>query len=101
MEDYDIFHLFYHIFDTKHLICQVSLKSNKAKLSKYTFKMVFSAVRTTLNCYIIMPDPLLFVDIRIVYLYTAIFLAISIRLPERVTLFFSFIIRWCTYISMG
>ena len=38
MEDNDIFHLFYHILDTKHLICQISLKSNKAKLSKYTFK---------------------------------------------------------------
>ena len=29
---------FYHVLDTKHLICQVSLKSNKAKLSIYTFK---------------------------------------------------------------
>ena len=38
MEDNDIFHLFYHILDNKHLICQVSLKFNKAKLSKYTFK---------------------------------------------------------------
>ena len=49
MEDNDIFHLFYHILDTKHLIYQVSLKSNKAKLSKDTFKMVFSDVRTTLK----------------------------------------------------
>ena len=31
IEDYDIFHLFYHMLDTKHLIYQVSLKSNKAK----------------------------------------------------------------------
>ena len=38
MEDNDIFHLFYHILDTKHLICKDSLKSKKAKLSKYTFK---------------------------------------------------------------
>ena len=47
MEDNDIFHLFNHLLDAKHLMCQVSLKSNKAKLSKCTFKkMVFSAVRT-------------------------------------------------------
>ena len=45
MEDNDIFHLFYHILDTKHPICQVSIKSNKAKLSKYKMS---SAVRTTL-----------------------------------------------------
>ena len=38
MDDNDIFHLFYHILDTKHIMRQVSLKSNKAKLSKYTFK---------------------------------------------------------------
>ena len=38
MEDSDIFHLFYHILDTKHHICQISIKYNKAKLSKYTFK---------------------------------------------------------------
>ena len=38
MADNDIFHLSYQILDTKHLMCQVSLKSNKAKLSKYTFK---------------------------------------------------------------
>ena len=44
MENNDIIYLLYHILDTKHLICQVSLKSNKAKLSKYTF----SAVRTAL-----------------------------------------------------
>ena len=50
MEDNDIFHIFYHILDTKHLICQVSLKSIKAKLSKYTLnKWVFSAVRTLLR----------------------------------------------------
>ena len=38
MEDIDIFHLFYHILDTNHLMCQVSLQSNKAELSKYTVK---------------------------------------------------------------
>ena len=36
MEDNDTFHLFYHIIDTNHIICKVSLKSNKA--SKYTFQ---------------------------------------------------------------
>ena len=33
MEDNDIFNLFYHILDTKHFICQVQLKSNKANES--------------------------------------------------------------------
>ena len=49
MEDNDIFHLFFHILDTKHLICQVQLKSNKAKLSNTPLKMLFSAGRTTLR----------------------------------------------------
>ena len=33
MEDNDIFHLFYHKLDTKHLLCQVSFLKNLTKQS--------------------------------------------------------------------
>ena len=39
MEDIDIFNLFYHILDTKHLTCKVSLESNKTKLPIYAYTL--------------------------------------------------------------